>query len=74
MIKSKNKYDDIAIKIKAQIDAQDKARVDAKDNIKYPLNEFPDYDIVDVIIMLRRHRNKKITDKLIEQIQYEIKS
>jgi len=71
---NKKNPDDIIMKVKAEMDAQDKARADAKDSIKYPLNEFTDYDIVDVITMLRRHRNKKITDSLIEQIQWELKS
>lgn len=70
----RRKKEDIIKKVKAQIEAQDKARAEAKDSIKYPLGEFPDYDIVDVVTMLRRHKNKKITDEFIEGVIWELKS
>ena len=64
----------IIMKMKAEMEAQDKARAEAKNVIKYPLNEFPAYDIIDIVAMLRGHRNRKITDKLIEQIIWGLKS
>jgi len=69
-----DKTDKIRMRMNAEMDAQDKARAEAKDTIKYPLNEFPAYDIVDIVAMLRRYRNKKITDKLIEQVIWGLKS
>lgn len=42
--------------------------------LNYPENEFPEYNIHDIIKILNRHKNKKITNKLIEQIEWEIKS
>jgi len=47
---------DIIMRMKAEMEA----RAEAKDSIKYPLNEFPNYDIVDIVTMLRKYRNKKL--------------
>lgn len=45
------------------------------DDVIYPKNEFLDnYTIRDIVKMLNRHKNKKITDNLIKQIQYELKT
>lgn len=45
------------------------------DGVVYPLNEFrKDYTITDIVKMLKRHKNKRITDRLIENIQYEMKT
>lgn len=75
---SKHKYaekkDDTMARMKAEMEAQHRAIAEAKDCIKYPLNEFLNYTIIDVVKMLRRHRNKKITDRFIEQIIWELKS
>ena len=69
-----NMVKDIMAKMKAEMEEEDRRRAEAKDSIKYPLGEYPDYDIVDITVMLRRHKNRKITDKLIEEIQWELKS
>ena len=61
------KKDDIIMKMKVEMEARHKAKTEAEDSIEYPLNEFPNYNIVDIIMMLRRHKNKKITNEFIKK-------
>ncbi len=74
MVKNEDDIDYIIMKINAEIESQSKARNEAKDRIKYPLNEYPNYDIIDIVTIFMRHKNKKITDKFIEQVLWELKS